>query len=79
MKLSYTDDCGQKQTYPHDFASVREAVYVAANTGYILDSKELHITAEAAAEAAAEAVKKPAKPKAAENPEEAADGKDETL
>jgi hypothetical protein len=71
MKLSYTDTSGQKQTYPHDFVSVREALHVAANTGYILDSKELRITAEA--------VKKDAGQKAAQKQKEAADGKDETL
>jgi hypothetical protein len=43
MKLSYTDINGRKQVYPHEFASVREALHVAANTGYILDAKELHI------------------------------------
>lgn len=66
MKLSYTDANGQKQTYPHEFVSVREALYVAANTGYILDSAELHITAET-------------KTKAAKKPDEASDGENKTL
>jgi hypothetical protein len=46
MKLSYTDGNGKRLVYPHEFASVREALHVAANTGYILDAKELHIAAD---------------------------------
>jgi hypothetical protein len=46
MKLSYTDGNGKKLVYPHEFSSVREALHVAANTGYILDAKELHIADE---------------------------------
>jgi hypothetical protein len=68
MKLTYTDKDGRKQVYPHDFVSVREALHIAANTGYILDCAELHITKEAAKETAAPDKKK-----------EAADGKDKAV
>jgi hypothetical protein len=63
MKLSYTDANGQKQVYPHDFISVREAIYIAANTGYILDAKELHISCDMD-------VKKPVKNTGGKKPED---------
>jgi hypothetical protein len=71
MKLLYTGANRQKQEYPHNFVSVREALYVAANTGYILDSLELHITADTD--------KKIAETKPAKKTQEGADGKDKAL
>jgi hypothetical protein len=46
MRIQYTDAAGKRQRVEAEFDSVRQALYFAVNTGWLLDATALSIEAE---------------------------------